>query len=889
MQLVECYIENFGKLHEFTYKFHDGLNTINELNGWGKTTFAAFVRAMFYGMEVTRAKDLDKAERRKYKPWQGGKFGGYIIFELNGQKYKMERFFEDKEKDDTFVLYNQSTGLVSNDFTENIGEEIFKLDRVAYSRSTYIPQNGIAIETNDSINAKLSNLIEDDNDINNYDSAMKILDKCKKEYIKTGSRGKLDVIRNKITTYESALESCLSKGEAVEAWMKKLESIIINKKDVKDKLHNIKGNIEAASKYEGQVVRLQQYQELCKTQDKLQEDFAPLHSFFKESIPTDEELRKCDEISSDLLQLQGELKTYELTDYEKKIQETGKAYFTKGIPEEKEINNYEELITKYRENKIKIDANELNELEKQKKAELDLFFEKGEADESQVDRFIDKIQELNELKSKITTEKSKLEILKNVQATNNQTKDEKVSHGNKILIASIIMVILGAAFLILFLPLGVGLLVLGGVLFAVAKLRKKNQQPGDSSNTDNAMNNQRETNIEIQGFIDDLIEQKNFNEEELNHFLLKFPIEINPDNYYSSLTIIKSKISEFNNLVTKIHNQDNVAIKNEQNSIVESINVYLEPYCSNLSISVEQKEDIWKEVKSRRIEYVKINEKLSKYKITSDKLEDLRSQLLTLLKTYFDESNDNLGKNVNVLKERRKEYLRLLKEIEESSTKKEQFENENDITTLKDTVEPKQNLKELQDNEKTLYAELEEITSEENSAREQIRVLSDDADRCSDLQAEIEQLNEELSLGEEQLEILNKTMKCMENAKEKFSTHYMNGINQGFEQYIKMLDDGTLRAAQMDVQLNVNVSANGSQKSIDYFSTGYKDLIGICTRFALVDALFENEIPFIILDDPFVNLDGEKLSRALDMIGEISKKYQILYFVCHESRVMVNC
>lgn len=207
MKITECYIENFGKLHQFTYKFHDGLNTINKLNGWGKSTFAAFIRAMFYSMEFTRArKNLDDAERLKYRPWQGGKYGGYIIFELNNKEYKIERFFGEKAKDDTFALYNQATGLVSYDFTENIGEEIFKLDKAAYSRSTYIPQNAIAIEANDSINAKLSNLIENENDINNYDSAMKSLEKGKKEYVKTGNRGKLDVIRNEISSLEEKLK-----------------------------------------------------------------------------------------------------------------------------------------------------------------------------------------------------------------------------------------------------------------------------------------------------------------------------------------------------------------------------------------------------------------------------------------------------------------------------------------------------------------------------------------------------------------------------------------------------------------------------------------------------------------------------------------------------------
>ena len=58
----------------------------------------------------------------------------------------------------------------------------------------------------------------------------------------------------------------------------------------------------------------------------------------------------------------------------------------------------------------------------------------------------------------------------------------------------------------------------------------------------------------------------------------------------------------------------------------------------------------------------------------------------------------------------------------------------------------------------------------------------------------------------------------------------------------------------------------------------------MCTRFALIDALFETEIPFVVLDDPFVNLDRESLEGAQKVLTEISSKYQLIYFTCHASR-----
>ena len=46
----------------------------------------------------------------------------------------------------------------------------------------------------------------------------------------------------------------------------------------------------------------------------------------------------------------------------------------------------------------------------------------------------------------------------------------------------------------------------------------------------------------------------------------------------------------------------------------------------------------------------------------------------------------------------------------------------------------------------------------------------------------------------------------------------------------------------------------------------------------------KEEEPFLVLDDPFVNLDEEKTKRALAFLKEAAKQYQIVYLVCHESR-----
>ena len=67
-------------------------------------------------------------------------------------------------------------------------------------------------------------------------------------------------------------------------------------------------------------------------------------------------------------------------------------------------------------------------------------------------------------------------------------------------------------------------------------------------------------------------------------------------------------------------------------------------------------------------------------------------------------------------------------------------------------------------------------------------------------------------------------------------------------------------------------------------STGANDMLDICMRLALADALYGEDKPPLILDDPFVNLDDEKLSASRRMLKRLSSQCQIVYLTCSSSR-----
>ena len=176
MRLISCYIENFGKLHRASFSFDRELTVFCEENGWGKSTLAAFLRAMFYGLAGDRRRSTSENERKFYAPWQGGAFGGSLTFETEGKTYTVTRIFREKESKDTFELLDAETNLPSTDFSAHLGEELFGIDRESFLNTLFIGQEQCHAAATDDIHAKIGNLAEDAGDLNSYEDAMARLD-----------------------------------------------------------------------------------------------------------------------------------------------------------------------------------------------------------------------------------------------------------------------------------------------------------------------------------------------------------------------------------------------------------------------------------------------------------------------------------------------------------------------------------------------------------------------------------------------------------------------------------------------------------------------------------------------------------------------------------------
>ena len=271
MRLLACHIENFGKLSDITLDLSKDINVFMEENAWGKSTLAAFLKAMLYGLDARKdKKDYDK-ERKMYAPWQGGIFGGTLDIVTEEKRYRIQRTFGRTERTDSFLLYDLDTNLESKDYDKNIGETLFDLDSNSFKNSIYFRQDDVLSNPTDGIHAKLGNLVEATNDINHFEEASNRLKDILNHMSPTRATGTIrrrtnyiEELTQEIKGFEQADEALAECQIMREEKQKLRDDLLAKRQELTDELQKSgeRGILEEKRK---------QYEALCEDERQTKE------------------------------------------------------------------------------------------------------------------------------------------------------------------------------------------------------------------------------------------------------------------------------------------------------------------------------------------------------------------------------------------------------------------------------------------------------------------------------------------------------------------------------------------------------------------------------------------------------------------------------------------
>lgn len=796
MRLIACHIENFGKLSDFRMEFGQGLNVIHEANAWGKSTLAAFLRVMFYGFDPKREPGAFDKERNIFRPWQGGPYGGEVDFEHGGKSYRISRTFGRTEKTDVFHLYDLGTNLECHDFSSQIGGEIFGLDAASFKRSVFIAQNDCECGSTDAINAKLGNLAENTNDINNFESAQKRIHDRMNRLSPDRATGSMKKRTNRITLLSEELRGFDAAEKSAEEIAERLEE----KQKQRRELSEIRSQYAQALKLASEESRRESLQASYDgIVRELEEKRAALEQYgasFPKRVPDDDEFQE----KNRQVHLLGVLKT---------------TLYNIGLTEEEE--------EQYRE---------LQEL-----------FSAGQPTQEEfgaVEESLDALARCKDERAQLETKMTYYEAM----AIKKEEASPAVGKRTGMLVFGMFLAVLGAAGIAASVLLAVlqndkpivlgvisgALLVIAAALFAArANIRAKEKRRAviQVQKREEERRRLQEPVDELHAQLSRVVGQTEKLNRELSAFLERFHIVCDAD-------VVRNRIYELRNRA-QIYDQ--------------------------------------LRARAQRSESVK------------EDCGQTREALLAFGEECGISFGEDIAANISNLQMRAAEYRLARGAYEEALAKKRSFEEAHPAEELASTEKCPYSLDELNRMIREVDERIEEVRGTIAQYSHQMEDLQEQLDTRDEKEQQLAICRKEQESEGHAYEILSLTQEYLQRAKEQFAARYLGPIENGFRKYYGMLSGDTAEEWMVGSDIAVKLKEQGELRELKWLSAGCQDLLGICMRFALVDAMYPQEKPFLVLDDPYVNMDEDKVRRGNELLLQISGEYQIVYFTCHGSRV----
>lgn len=795
MRLIACHIENFGKLSEFRMDFGQGLNVIHEANAWGKSTLAAFLRVMFFGFESRRESGSFEKERTLYRPWQGGVYGGEVDFAYGQKCYRISRTFGRTEKTDVFHLYDLGTNLECHDFSSQVGIELFGLDGASFRRSAFIAQNDCECASTDAINAKLGNLAENTNDINNFESARKRIHDRMNQLSPDRATGSMKKRTNRITLLTEELRGFEAAEKSAGELSQKLREKQAQRRELSEIRSQYAQALQLASEESRRESLQASYDGIVRELEEKRAALAQYEELFPKRVPEDGEFQE----KNQEVQMLGVLKTtlynIGLTEEEAQQYRELSGLFAEGTPGPEEFGEMDEKLdrlARYRSERVQLEA-KLSYFEavamKQEEAPLAAAKRVGMLVLSLIGLVLGAAGVAASLVPA---------VLKNVQTAP---------------FLAVSAVVLAASAASLFVRARLLAKDKRRIMLLEqrrAEERRKLEEPAD----------------EVQSLLSQVGEQAEAIRKELSAFFARYQIECEAESARNRLYELRSRAQLFEQLAGR----------------------------------------------ARRSETV------------SADCDRTRESLLAFGRECGVSFGEDIAANISNLQMRAAEYRIAKSAFEEALAKKKSFEEAHPAGELGSAEKCPYSLDELN----RMIREVDERIEDVRETIEQYSHQMEDLQEQLDMRDEREQELESCRIQQEEegrrYEILSLTQDYLQRAKEQFSARYLGPIENGFRKYYEMLTEDTSGSWMVGSDIAVRVKEQGELREVKWLSAGYQDLLGVCMRFALVDAMYPQEKPFLVLDDPFVNLDEAKVRCGGELLSAISQEYQIIYFTCHESR-----
>lgn len=224
--IVRTMKASFGRLKGASLSPGPGLNIIYAPNEGGKSTWSAFLRNMFYGID---SKERDSktalAEKNRWQPWSGAPMEGELRLFCQGREIVLRRFGKGTHLFGGFSALDANTNEVLPGLTGgNAGRTLLGVSRGVYERSAFIGQGTISVTGEQELEKRIAALVSSGEETVSYSQVEGRLREWlrRRKYNKTGL---IPALEEELSAVNAALEQLKSAHRRADDAAKAMEQL----------------------------------------------------------------------------------------------------------------------------------------------------------------------------------------------------------------------------------------------------------------------------------------------------------------------------------------------------------------------------------------------------------------------------------------------------------------------------------------------------------------------------------------------------------------------------------------------------------------------------------------------------------------------------------------
>jgi len=114
----------------------------------------------------------------------------------------------------------------------------------------------------------------------------------------------------------------------------------------------------------------------------------------------------------------------------------------------------------------------------------------------------------------------------------------------------------------------------------------------------------------------------------------------------------------------------------------------------------------------------------------------------------------------------------------------------------------------------------------------------------------------------------------------------MHDLAESFTKYLGIISGGKVYSEFPDEgKLNMDIYSSDRKLQYAHLSEGTKDTVYLAFRLAVLDHLFPDGGGVIVFDDPFTDMDADRVSKSCELLRECAKKHQVIFLTCREEYI----